>query len=102
MPSRSSIRCYGARRLNLNAAPIDALRDNGLNAKRATRLVQHRPYRSWDEIEQVPGFDKYVVFGLQENSYLGPSLRHQQKFGMLQHPDPKERNPKTVNRSEDR
>ena len=72
---RSLIRYYGARRLNLNSASLDALlRVSSLSVRRARRLVQHRPYRSWDDIEQVPGFDRYVVYSLQENSYLGPSV----------------------------
>jgi hypothetical protein len=73
--SRLSIRCYGARRLNLNSAALDVLlRMSRLGVVRARRLIQHRPYRSWDDIEQIPGFDRYVVYGLQQNSYLGPSL----------------------------
>jgi len=79
VPSRSLIRCY---RANLNSASFSALvRVSRLDVKRAKALAQHRPsYRSWDEVEQIPGFDRYVVYTLQENSYLGPSLsnRHEE------------------------
>jgi hypothetical protein len=72
MPSRPYIRRY---RANLNSASFDSLvRMGKLDPKRAKALVQHRPYRSWDEIEQVPGFDRHVAYSLQESSYLGPSV----------------------------
>lgn len=74
MPFRASTRSY---RANLNSASFDALvRVGKLDPKRAKALVQHRPYRSWDEIEQVPGFDRHVAYSLQESSFLGPSVRN--------------------------
>lgn len=89
MPFRSSVRCY---RVNLNSASFDALvRLSRLDPKRAKALVQHRPYRSWDEIEQVPGFDKHVVYSIQENSYLGPSVRNKywEEFVISREPNPR-------------
>lgn len=72
MPFRPPARGY---RANLNSASFDTLvRVARLDRKRAKALVQHRPYRSWDEIEQAPGFDRHVAYSLQESSYLGPSV----------------------------
>jgi DNA uptake protein ComE-like DNA-binding protein len=72
MPFSPSVQYY---RANLNSASFDTLvRVGKLDPKQAKALVQHRPYRSWDEIEQVPGFDRHVAYSLQESSYLGPSV----------------------------
>jgi hypothetical protein len=72
MSFRPSLQCH---RANLNTASFETLiRVGRLDPKRAKALVQHRPYRSWDEIEQVPGFDRHVAYSLQESSYLGPSI----------------------------
>jgi hypothetical protein len=88
MPFSPSVQYY---RANLNSASLDALvRVGGLDPKRAKALVQHRPYRSWDEIEQVPGFDRHVAYSLQESSYLGPSVssKSSEESGMSQGSNP--------------
>jgi hypothetical protein len=88
MPFFPYIRCH---RANLNSASFDALvRVVKLDPKRAKALVQHRPYRSWDEIEQVPGFDRHVAYSLQESSYLGPSVssKSYEESGMSQGSNP--------------
>ena len=68
------------RTLNLNSASREVLaRLPMVGPKRARALIQHRPHRSWDEVEQIPGFDRLIAQGLQaRGAYLGVSLRYRQ------------------------
>ncbi len=33
--------------------------------KRARDLIQHRPFKSWDEVQNVPGFDNGMIDDLK-------------------------------------
>jgi competence protein ComEA len=46
-----------AKGVNLNTASEDELaRVGGLGRERAQRIIQNRPFRSWDDVKQIDGF----------------------------------------------
>jgi DNA uptake protein ComE-like DNA-binding protein len=52
--------------VNLNRASEDELENvGGIGRERAHRLVEHRPYRTWDDVKQVEGFSDKLVEDLQ-------------------------------------
>jgi DNA uptake protein ComE-like DNA-binding protein len=51
-----------SRFINLNVASRDELASVPMiGADRADELVKKRPFASWEEIENVPGFDAQLV-----------------------------------------
>ncbi len=65
------------RPLNLNSAPREKVLAElwMIGAKRARALILHRPYRSWDEIEQIPGFDWHIAHRCRRGALISASLR---------------------------
>jgi DNA uptake protein ComE-like DNA-binding protein len=52
--------------VDLNTAPEKELADLPMvGPKRARELMQHRPFKSWDDVLNVPGFDKGMVDDLK-------------------------------------
>ena len=55
-----------ARFIDLNTATERELADLPMvGPKRARDLIQHRPFRGWDDVERVPGFSKGMVDDLK-------------------------------------
>ena len=51
---------------DLNRAPIHELAALGVDTNRALDLQLWRPYRSWQDVEKVPGMDARFVAKLKE------------------------------------
>ena len=70
-PGQQEPRAHGEihhenRIVDLNTATERELADLPMvGPKRARDLIQHRPFRSWDEVERVPGFSKGMVDDLK-------------------------------------
>ncbi len=55
-----------AQGVDLNrASPEDLDRVGGLGRERVERLIEGRPYRSWDEMERLDGFGDRLVEDLK-------------------------------------
>ena len=63
--------------VDLNSADEEQLESvGGLGRERARRIVQGRPFRSWDDLKRVDGFDEKLVDDLrQSGATLGSSGR---------------------------
>ena len=49
-----------------NTAPEEELADPTMvGPKRARDLIQHRPFKSWEEVQNVPGFDSGMIDDLK-------------------------------------
>ena len=56
-----------AQGVNLNTAPPQELeRIGGLGDQRAQRIVENRPFNSWEDLKRVEGFSDKLVQDLQE------------------------------------
>jgi DNA uptake protein ComE-like DNA-binding protein len=54
------------RRIDLNHATVEELASLPMIGKsRAEQLVKARPFRSWEDVEKVPGFSKGLVDDLK-------------------------------------
>ena len=52
--------------IELNRSPEEELdQEVGLGPERARRIVENRPFRSWDEVKQLEGFTAVIVDDLQ-------------------------------------
>jgi DNA uptake protein ComE-like DNA-binding protein len=52
--------------VDLNTAPKKELADLPMvGPKRARDLMQHRPFKSWDKGQNVPGFDRCMIGDLK-------------------------------------
>lgn len=57
---------YRSRRVDLNTAPEELLAGSFmLGPARVQALVQRRPFRSWAEVERVPGISQSIVESLK-------------------------------------
>jgi DNA uptake protein ComE-like DNA-binding protein len=55
-----------AKGVDLNSASEEELENvGGLGRERARRIVQNRPFRSWDEVKRIEGFSDKLVADLQ-------------------------------------
>jgi hypothetical protein len=61
------------KKININTASKDELTAlPKISDERAQTLVEERPFSSWDEIDELPGFDERLVQDLQKGGgYLG-------------------------------
>jgi competence protein ComEA len=66
-----------AQGVDLNSADESQLEKvGGLGVERARRLVQNRPYRSWDDLKRIDGFSEKLVEDLRRSgATLGPAGR---------------------------
>jgi DNA uptake protein ComE-like DNA-binding protein len=70
-PGQKEPRAHGEthherRVVDLNTASEDELAELPMvGRKRAEDLVRHRPFKSWEDVEGVPGFDKGMVDDLK-------------------------------------
>jgi hypothetical protein len=56
-----------ARDIELNTSDEEDLAEAaGLGPERARRLVEHRPFRSWDDVQKLEGFTQMLVDTLQK------------------------------------
>ncbi len=62
-----------AQGVDLNSASEQELeRVGGLGRERAQRLVQSRPFQSWDDLKGIPGFSEKLVQDLRDaGAHLG-------------------------------
>jgi hypothetical protein len=62
-----------AQGVDLNkASEQDLQRIGGIGEERAKRLVENRPYQSWEDLKKVEGFNEKLVEDLQkEGATLG-------------------------------
>ncbi len=52
--------------IDINSAPEDELAQLPMvGAERARQLAQHRPFRSWQDVERVPGFAAGMIDDLK-------------------------------------
>lgn len=52
--------------VDLNTAPEEELADLPMvGPKRARELMRHRPFKSWDDVQNVPGFDGGMIDDLK-------------------------------------
>lgn len=59
-------------RVDLNIAGESELASlPGLDRERARTLIEHRPFRSWDEIDALEGFGAEALSGLRAAAVLG-------------------------------
>ena len=61
--------------VDLNSASAEQLENvGGLGRERAARLVQSRPFKSWDDVKRIEGFSDKLVQDLQRaGASLGKS-----------------------------
>jgi hypothetical protein len=50
----------------INSSEEQALADAGLGPERARRLVENRPFHSWEDVSRVEGFTHVVVDALKQ------------------------------------
>ncbi len=60
-------------RININTATKEELASlPRIGDERAQTLINERPFDSWDEINDVPGFDEKLIEDMQKGgAYLG-------------------------------
>jgi len=59
-------------KININTASKDELIAlPKIGDERAQTLIDNRPFDTWDEITDLPGFDEGLVQDLQKGGYLG-------------------------------
>jgi DNA uptake protein ComE-like DNA-binding protein len=61
------------KKININTASMQELASlPKISEERAQMLVDERPFDSWEEIDELPGFDEKVVQDIQKGGgYLG-------------------------------
>ncbi len=61
------------KKININTASKEELASlPKIDDERAQTLVEERPFDSWDEIDELPGFDERIVQDIQKGgAYLG-------------------------------
>ena len=61
------------KKININTASKEELASlPKIDDERAETLVAERPFDSWDEIDELPGFDERLVQDIQRSGgYLG-------------------------------
>ncbi len=61
------------KKININTASKEELASlPKIDDGRAQTLVEERPFDSWDEIDELPGFDERLVQDIQKGGgYLG-------------------------------
>jgi DNA uptake protein ComE-like DNA-binding protein len=61
------------KKVNINTASKDELTSlPRIGDERAQTLINKRPFDSWDEIDELPGFDERLVQDIQKSGgYLG-------------------------------
>lgn len=70
-PGQAEPRAHGEthhenRVVDLNTAPEKELADLPMvGPKRARALIEARPFRSWDDVEKIPGFDAGMLDDLK-------------------------------------
>lgn len=56
-----------AKGVDLNTASEEELeRVGGLGRERARRIVQNRPFRSWDDLKKIEGFSDKLIEDLKQ------------------------------------
>jgi len=54
--------------VDLNEASLEDLEKiTGVGRERARDIIEHRPFKSWEDVEKVPGFSKGMVEDLQNS-----------------------------------
>jgi hypothetical protein len=63
--------------IELNLAPEEQLdQEVGLGPERARRIIEHRPFRSWDDVQRLEGFTALIVDDLRAaGAQLGDPAR---------------------------
>ena len=61
------------KKININTASKEELRSlPKIGDEQAQTLIEERPFDSWEEIDELPGFDEGLVGDIQKSgAYLG-------------------------------
>ncbi|NLE00814.1 MAG: helix-hairpin-helix domain-containing protein [Fibrobacter sp.] len=59
------------RKINLNTADMEELEKvSGLGHTRAQYIFEHRPYKNWEDVKKVPGFNEQLIHTMQRDSTI--------------------------------
>lgn len=57
------------KKINLNTADLEDLeRVTGLGHTRAQYILEHRPYKDWEEVKKVPGFNDQLIHTMKRDA----------------------------------
>ncbi|NLL12493.1 MAG: hypothetical protein GX267_03720 [Fibrobacter sp.] len=58
-------------KINLNTADINDLQKvTGLGHTRAQYILEHRPYKNWDDVKNVPGFNDELISTMKRDATI--------------------------------
>lgn len=58
-------------KINLNTADINDLqRVSGLGHTRAQYIFEHRPYKDWEDVKKVPGFNDELINTMKRDATI--------------------------------
>jgi DNA uptake protein ComE-like DNA-binding protein len=81
-PGQDEPRAYGQTHherfeIDLNSASEEELAELPMvGPERARRLIEHRPFNSWEDVERVPGFDEGMIDDLRSGGAQIGGKRH--------------------------
>lgn len=58
-------------KINLNTANINDLEKvSGLGHTRAQYILENRPYKNWDDVKKVPGFNDELISTMKRDAII--------------------------------
>lgn len=58
-------------KINLNKADMEDLQKvTGLGHTRAQHIFEHRPYKNWDDVKKVPGFNDQLINTMKRDATI--------------------------------
>lgn len=65
--AHNKISVKAQKRININTASKEELASlPKISEERAQTLIEERPFDSWDEIDELPGFDEALIQDIQQ------------------------------------